>query len=323
MFKKFAVIAVFAMLAAVAFAAPSRAQQTTELKAAIGQKGAWTTAMVDFGMRQGFFQKQGLNVDIYWTQGGAPTLQAVMSGSVDMAIDTGLLGIIGAYEKGGPLRVFSANSTGGPEIFWYAKKSSGFKTMKDVAGKSVAFSEVGSSSNLILLGLLAQNNVHANPIPTGSPPATLTQVMTGQVDVGWGVPPFGLKELSEGQIVILARGNDVPAFRNETVRVNVATADTLKTKRDAFVRFMTAYQQTIDWAYKDPKAYEYYADLTKITPEQAKQVVHQFYPKEEMELTEIKGLDLATKQAADNKFTAEVLPPDDVKGMFDMIKPAP
>jgi len=322
MSKKIAVIAAFAVLAVLAFAPPSRAQ-TTELKAAIGQKGAWTTAMVDYGMKQGFFQKQGLNVDIYWTQGGAPTLQAVMSGSVDMAIDTGLLGIIGAYEKGGPLRVFSANSTGGPEIFWYAKKTSGIKTMKDAAGKSVAFSETGSSSNLILLGLLAQNNVHANAIPTGSPPATLTQVMTGQVDVGWGVPPFGLKELSEGQIVIVAHGNDVPAIRGETVRVNVATADTLKTKRDAFMRFMKAYQQTIDWAYKDPKAYEYLASMTNITPEQAKQVVHQFYPKEEMQLTDIKGLDLALKQAADNKFTAELLTADDVKGMFDIIKPAP
>ena len=29
------------------------------------------------------------------------------------------------------------------------------------------------------------------------------------------------------------------------------------------------------------------------------------------------------QNVADNKFTAEVLPPDDVKGMFDMIKPAP
>src|SRR5688572_27113746 len=52
--------------------------------------------------------------------------------------------------------------------------------------------------------------VKGMPAATGTQPATLAQVMTGEIDVGWGAPPFGLKELSGGQIIV-ANGNDVPA----------------------------------------------------------------------------------------------------------------
>ena len=47
------------------------------------------------------------------------------------------------------------------------------------------------------------------PTATGTQPATLTQVMSGQIDIGWGAPPFGLKEVADGKIRIIANGNDV------------------------------------------------------------------------------------------------------------------
>jgi NitT/TauT family transport system substrate-binding protein len=53
-------------------------------------------------------------------------------------------------------------------------------------------------------------------VPTGGLPGTLTQVMTGQVDVGWSVPPFVLKDLADGRLQIIARGSDrqgLPAAR--------------------------------------------------------------------------------------------------------------
>ena len=34
--------------------------------------------------------------------------------------------------------------------------------------------------------------------------------MSGQVDIGWAVMPFGLKEFQEGKFRIIARGSDVP-----------------------------------------------------------------------------------------------------------------
>ena len=80
----------------------------------------------------------------------------MLSGSADVGLSNGLLGVIGAYVKGAPVRVISAQMTGAGELYWYARAESGIKSLKDAAGKTVAFSSPGSSSNLILLALLRQ-----------------------------------------------------------------------------------------------------------------------------------------------------------------------
>ena len=138
---------------------------------------------------------------------------------------TGCSASIGAYVKGAPVRVISAQMTGAGELYWYARAESGIKNLKDAAGKTVAFSSPGSSSNLILLALLRQGGVSAKTIATGGAPATLTQVMTGQIDVGWAAAPFGLQNVIDGQIVVIARTGDVPQLANQTIRVNIANAD--------------------------------------------------------------------------------------------------
>ena len=62
--------------------------------------------------------------------------------------------------------------------------------------------------------------------------------MSGQVDIGWAAPPFGLQEIKEGKIRIVAHGSDVPSLRGQTVRLLIVNANALKTKHDAIMRFM-------------------------------------------------------------------------------------
>ena len=49
--------------------------------------------------------------------------------------------------------------------------------------------------------------------------------MSGQIDVGWSVPPIGLAEVDAGKIRIIARGADGPALAEQTTRVNIVNAD--------------------------------------------------------------------------------------------------
>src|SRR6202011_1712204 len=87
-----------------------------------------------------------------------------------------------------------------------ARPESGIKSLADTAGKTVAFSSPGSSTNLILLQLLLQAKVAPKMVATGGAPGTLTQVMSGQIDVGWSVPPFVLQQLADGKLAIIAKG---------------------------------------------------------------------------------------------------------------------
>ena len=309
-----------ALLAAGAALALAGSAQAETLKVVIPQKGLWDTSMVDFGVKQGFFKAEGLDIQTIYSQGGANTEQAVISGSADMAMATGFLGIISAYVKGAPVRVISAEWTCVPDLFWYAKADSGIKTLKDAAGKTVAFSAPGSSSNLVLLALLKYNGVTAHPTPTGGIPGTLTQVMSGQIAVGWAAPPLVLTEVQEGKAVIVAHGNDVPALRGQTVRVNVVRLDLLQKHHDAVVRFAKAYQKTIDWAYTDPKATDYYAEGLHVSHALAV-AARKFYPKSSLEPYKIGDLTQTMKDAYDFKRIPHPMKPEEIKGLFNIIKP--
>ncbi len=296
--------------------------QTATLKVALPQKGNWDTGITEFGVKAGFFKEAGLEIDVLYTQGGAQTVQAILAGSVDIAMQGGILGLVGAFTKGAPLRIVSAAMTGTPDIFWYARTDSGIKSFKDVEGKTVSFSSPGSSTNLVLLNLFDHYKVKGKATPTGGIPGTFTQVMSKQIDVGWSVPPFGLKEIAAKELVIVARGSEVPSLQTQTVRVNFTTADTLAKKRAALVKFQEVYNKTLEWAYKDPKALEYFAQAAGVSLDVAKQARDGFYPQAAMQTFEIRDMQKTLDQALDFKFITKAMKPDELKGLVEILVPA-
>jgi NitT/TauT family transport system substrate-binding protein len=303
------------LLAMLAVVATTQAfAQTQTLKVAVAQRGFWNSVFIEFALQQGFFKQEGLEIEILYTEGGASTLLPVVSGSLDIAMTNGTLGVIAAFAKGMPVKIISAEATGAPDAFWYARAESGIKSIKDTNGKTVAFSSPGSSTNLILLQLLAQEKATPKIIPTGGAPGTLTQVMSGQIDVGWSVPPFVLQQVADKKAQIIARGSDVEAIRNQTIRVNVANANALKQKRDAFVRYIRAISRAIDWAYQGDAAIDAYAAYAKVPRALAQRTRDEFYPKESLQLAEVKGLDLTLKQAVEFKYIPSPMPVAKVQG---------
>lgn len=312
------ILAAFAVLIATA----STSLAAEKLKVAIPQKGFWDSSWVEFGEAAGFFKEAGLEVEVFYTEGGAQTVATVVSGSVDIAMSNGILGALGAYVKGGeatPYRIISAEMTGAHELFWWVKADSPIKSLKDADGKTIAFSSPGSSSNLILLTLLRQAGSKAKPTPTGGVPGTYTQTMTGQIDIGWSVVPFALKDVNDGKIRIIARASEAKDLQNQTIRVNLANVNSLKTKRATIEKFMQVIHKSIEWGYKDPKAIEIFAKNMKVTPDIAKKAVDDFYPKSAMQLGEIRDLDRSLKDALDYKFITSPKTPKDVAGLIDIV----
>ena len=310
--KRIAAIAV----AALALAGAARAET---VKMALPQKGNWDSEVAEWGSKQGFFKAEGIDLAITYTAGGATTEQAVISGSVDVAVATGLLGIISAYVKGAPVRVISAEMTGVPDLYFFARADRGIKSLKDAHGKTIAYSNPGSSSNLVTLALLRHAGItDAKPIAGGAITAVFTQVMSGQIDIGHAVPPIGLPELKAGKIVVVARANDVPAIRNQTVRVNVANADFLKAHRDTVVRFMRAYDKSLHWVFSgDPKVIDYFAEGMNVPHDLAVEAA-KFYQIASMQPYEIKELPQTLQDALDFKRIPKPMTPDDIKGLFDI-----
>jgi len=308
-----------ALLLGLVVAGLSSGANAETLRVAVAQRGFWNSTFVDIADKQGFFKDEGLSIEVLYTEGGASTLTPLIAGSIDVAMSNGILGVIAAYAKGAPVRIITAEGTGAAEAFWYAKTESGIKSLKDTDGKTVAFSSPGSSTNLVLLQLVKAAGVAPKMVPTGGLPATYTQVMTGQIDVGWAVPPFKLEDLQQKKIQIIARGSDVAAVQAQTIRVNVANANTLKTKRDAFKKYVHALSRAIDWAYSSPDALPNYAAIAKVPVDQAKMTRDDFFPKASLQLKEVKSLDVTLQQALDFKYITKPMTKEDVAPLFDML----
>ena len=293
------------------------AQET--IKLAIGQRGNWDTSVSEVGQRAGIFKKHGLVLDIVYTQGAGETQQAVLSGSVDIGVATGIMGALSAFSKGAPIRIIGAETTGAGDLYWYVKSDSPIKTLKDSDGKSLAYSTNGSSTHGIVTAFMKQYDLKAKPTATGGPSPTLTQVMSGQIDVGWSAPPFGLKQLDEGAIRVIASGNDAAVFKGQTVRVNIANLQTLQTRKAVVDRYMKAYRETIDWMYSDdPAALKTYAEFVGIPVEMAKRTRDQFFPKSAVDPDRVVGLEQVVKDAVDLKFTATQLTPEQLTTLIQI-----
>jgi NitT/TauT family transport system substrate-binding protein len=291
---------------AILFAAASAAAEDV-LKLAIGQRGNWENAAPELGQKAGIFKKHGLVLELLYTQGAGETLQAVISGSVDVGIGVGTAGVLGAYAKGAPVRAIANSMTGADDLFWYVPASSPIKTLKDAEGKTIAYSTSGSSTNLAVLAFLREFGVQAKPVATGSPASTFTQTMSGQVDIGWSSPPFGVEALQQGRIRIVARESDVPAFRNQTVRLVIANTTTAEQRRDVLERYLQACRETLDWMYSDPAALKAYAEWVSVPESLAKEVRDRFYPKDNLRLDRLSGIDTAMADAVSLKFLAAPL----------------
>src|SRR3954467_9237704 len=69
------------------------------IKLAIGQRGNWDTSVSEIGTRAGIFKKNGLALEMLYTQGSAETLQAVLSGSVDIGVGAVAMGLPAAHSQ--------------------------------------------------------------------------------------------------------------------------------------------------------------------------------------------------------------------------------
>lgn len=261
------------------------------LRLAVGAPNNWDTCIPDVGQRAGIFEKHGLKLDILYTQGGGETMQAVISGSADIGLAAGTQSVMGAFAKGAPVRILAAGTTGTGDAYWYVPANSPIRSFADTNGKTAGYSTSGSSSYLTLLALIRQFGTSTKPVGTGAGAATFTQTMSGQIDVGWAAPPFGLDALEDGRIRLIARGSDAPSTRDQTVRVHIVNANALARRQDVMRRFMDAYRETYAFLYASPRGAQIYAEYGKVPENLAIRIREEFMPKPVLSPDKVSGID--------------------------------
>ena len=305
------------LLLAAAIVISAGANALDKVRVAGTQRNLWDGSLFFNAERaKGIFKEQGIELDVLWTQGGSECEQPVITGSMDICMDNGIVGAIGAWAKGAPIAIISAAMTGAADVWWYAKAESGINSIKDTNGKTVAFSRPSSSTHLLLNAMVAATGATPKLVGAGGPAPTLTQVMSGQIDVGWSAGIFAADLLKQGKIKRVANGNDAPGAATQTVRVNIANTSFLKAKPDVAKRFMAAYRKTVEWGYSDPRALEMYAEDNKSTVEIARAARDDMYPKASMAVKPVVNIELSIRQAIADKRLSAPLTPDQIRELL-------
>jgi NitT/TauT family transport system substrate-binding protein len=292
-------ILTLAMAATALFAANANAAD--KVRVAIGNPGVGETELPDIGKAQGIFARHDLDLDMVYTQGSAETVQVLLAGGAD---------------------VTGASFTGDSNMFLYVPAASPIKKVEDAVGKTVAFSNAGSSSQMMVLEAKKQFKVDFKPTGTGSGPATLTQVLSGQVDVGWSGAPFAVDRLESGEIRLIMKASDLTAMGGQTSRVIVASLPDLQKRPGVHQRFMDAYRETIAWIYETPEGLKAYSDWAKVSEKIGRRTLDDFLPRASVQTDEIRGLEQNMRTAIEFKYLAAPLSREQLDELVKIPTPA-
>ena len=104
-----------------------------------------------------------------------------------------------------------------------------------------------------------------------------------------------------------------------TGRVNIASTDFVQKRHDVAVKFFEVLKNCIDWSYAHPEqSAKLYADINKISLDEAN-LGMQFYKKEQLQLTTIKGLDFAMDRAVKGGFIKAPLTKEQQDDLIDIL----
>ena len=303
-----------------AFAAVMTQQQhpgTSEsFEVAVARRGSWDSSVAELGMRAGFFARHRITLDILYTKDSSETLQTVLARRADIGVGVATVAAIGAYASGAPVRIIRNETTGMGDLFWYVRCDSPIRSVGEVGGQRIAYAPNSVFSNAAALAFAATFGPAANLVVTGGLLTTYTQVMSGNVDVGWSSAPHLLDQVEAGRIRIIGTANDVPDIRNQTVRVQVAHAALPGARHDALDRFMRGYRDTVQWMYASAEAPRAFAELTGMPEAVAQRLRTEFFPRSAIWPDTVSGVDGVMAGAVRSNYLAVPLCPRELEQLI-------
>jgi NitT/TauT family transport system substrate-binding protein len=201
-----------AVCATVAAALPLVAQaqgkiEKPKVAIAVGGKAGFYYLPLTIAERLGYFKDEGLDVEISDFEGGSKALQAVVGGSADV--------VSGAWEntidqqpKGLNMQGFVLQGRYPAISMGIAKAKAGaYKSPKDLKGMKIGVSAPGSSTNRLVLHMLAKDGLKGDDVSiigVGTAAGAIAAVESGNIDAISNVDPVITMLESKGDIVVIA-----------------------------------------------------------------------------------------------------------------------
>ena len=233
---------------ALALGIPARAAELTPFKIGISAPVV-TIFPVWMAEAGGFYEKEGLKVEVINMEGGTRGLQVLLSGEIQ-GMHVGLAPAVLANKQGADLRLITSTCNTIP-ITMFSKAGVG---LSDLKGKTFGISTFGSETDIaisILLKRLGLSRQDITVAQIGGSSQRFAALVAGRIDVAPLIEP-GItlaKERGFTPLVDLAAAGTPWIFDSVVV-----TASYLKQHRETLTRFVKAYVAGAYLALADEKA---------------------------------------------------------------------
>lgn len=243
------------------------------------------TAAIYLGVDQGFYEEEGLDVELEVASGGAAVVPGVTSGSYQFGFSNAV-SVMVARDKGLPVKVVSAavGTTGDPDADMGAimqGPDGTFEDAGDLEGAKVAVNNVASIGTVLVGHVVEKNGGDPSTIEfveLGFPdmPAALER---GEVDAAWIFEPFITIASGTGSEVL----SHLLVETDPELMLSVYFADEgyIQENPETYEKFVNATKRSLDFADENPdEVREILSTYTQIPDEVRAEVVLPRYPSE-------------------------------------------
>ncbi|WP_332690890.1 ABC transporter substrate-binding protein [Halalkalibacter lacteus] len=225
-------------------------QQVEKIKMASWSQPITEQSNLYLAEEKGWFDEASIDFEYIPGAGGGDAVRNIIAGNADIAF-ANVEAVLLALEQGEELRVIYNIY---PENVFnlISLKESNIKSMEDLRGKNVGVYSLSSGTYQNLLVLLHQANMtkdDVNIIETGvlnfGPLMTKQVVATAATDTGL----FDAQRNELGEVKII----EVKDVLNTPADVFVVTEKTFQEKREALVRFLQVYRDSVAYTMEHPE----------------------------------------------------------------------
>lgn len=240
--KHIAWIVFWGLLFSFFLPAPSRALTTVK----VGALRLSSTAPIFIGMDKGFFEAEGIKVEPVWFKAAAPIAVAMASGDIDVGATGLTAALYNSIAQGMKITVVADKGREWPGYKLTAiivnpeQWKAGVRDLKDLKGKRIGITQIGSTFHYILGNLLEKKGMSLNDVkavPLGSVASMRDTVITNQIESAFLVQPHVTAvEKNQSAHVLLWAGDHLPY----QIAANFYGEKFMK-NRSAAVAFMKGY----------------------------------------------------------------------------------
>jgi len=211
-------------------------------------------AAIYLGESKGFFEEEGIDLELVQAASGSAVVPAVVSGDLDFGFSN-VAALLTASQKGLPLKavsagVYSTGESGNDIAATVAADGSDISSIADLDGKNVAVTSLGGIFPLTIRYLSSQAGISVNLVELGAAdtPAALE---TGQVDAAVMSEPFLSQAKADGAVEIFSNFADMKD--NFMVAAYFTTADYIGKNSETVEKLQAALAKAFAYANENPE----------------------------------------------------------------------